>query len=173
MKFLLLYWLFLKASMLSFGGLASLPIVRQDLVVTHHMLTDRELNAAVAAARVTPGPLGLYIVSVGYFAGGIEGATAGCLGMITPAFLMVVILKLLGHRAEHRVVKRITRAVTYSAAGLILAVNYPLARDALIDYRTWMLAVGAFGVLLATRLGTLGVMLGAGLLSWLSSVVQK
>ena len=65
MSFVLLYGLFLKASLSSFSSLASLPIVRQDLVLTRHVLTDHHLNTAVVIGRTTPGPLGLYMISAG------------------------------------------------------------------------------------------------------------
>ena len=86
MNALLLYLLLLKATGTSFSGLTSLPIVRHDLVEHYHVLTDRQLNAAVAAGRTAPGPNGLYVVSVGYFVAGIPGACAGCLAAMTPAF---------------------------------------------------------------------------------------
>src|SRR6185503_1782567 len=41
MNFLVFYLLFLKASVSSFSGLASLPILREDLVVKRQVLTDR------------------------------------------------------------------------------------------------------------------------------------
>jgi chromate transporter len=67
MNVLLLYLLLTKATLTSFSGLTSLPIVRHDLVEHYQVLTDRQLNAAVAAGRTAPGPNGLYLVSVGYF----------------------------------------------------------------------------------------------------------
>ena len=67
MNVFLLYLLLLKATLTSFSGLASLPMVRDDFVVERHLLTDRQLNTAVVAGRTGPGPNGLYIVSVGYF----------------------------------------------------------------------------------------------------------
>ena len=69
-----LYLVLLKATLTSFAGLASLPVVRQDLVVQRHVLTDEKLNGAVVITRSTPGPVGLYVVSVGYFTAGIPGA---------------------------------------------------------------------------------------------------
>jgi len=44
-----LYLLLLKATLTSFSGLASLPMIRGDFVVHYHLLTDRQLNTAVAA----------------------------------------------------------------------------------------------------------------------------
>jgi chromate transporter len=73
--------------------LASLPVVRDELIVHRHVLTDEQLNEAVVITRSTPGPVGLYIVSVGYFAAGILGAIAGWLAMITPALLILPLLR--------------------------------------------------------------------------------
>jgi chromate transporter len=47
----MLYALLLKATVTAFSGLASLPVVRADLVVNHHVLTDEQLNTAVAMSR--------------------------------------------------------------------------------------------------------------------------
>ena len=41
MNVFLLYLLLLKATLTSFSGLASLPMVRDDFVVERHLLTDR------------------------------------------------------------------------------------------------------------------------------------
>jgi chromate transport protein ChrA len=51
--------------------MSSMPIVRDELVVQHAALTDSQLNAAVALARAAPGPFGGYVISVGYFVGGV------------------------------------------------------------------------------------------------------
>jgi chromate transporter len=126
----LLYLFLLKATATSFSGLASLPVLRNDLVVQRHVLTDRQLNTAVAMARVTPGPAGLYVVVVGYFAGGIPGAVAGWLAMITPAFAVILLLRYLAHRAQRAEVRGPIEALTMAAAGLVVAAAMPLARDA-------------------------------------------
>ena len=67
----------------------------------YHVLTNEQLNEAVVITRSTPGPVGLYIVSVGYFAGGLPGAVAGWLAMITPALLVIPmvssVIELLSH----------------------------------------------------------------------------
>ena len=66
MKLLLLYALLLKATLTTFSGLASLPVLRSDLVLRYGFITDRQLNTAVVVTRTTPGPVGVYIVSVGW-----------------------------------------------------------------------------------------------------------
>ena len=93
MNLLVLYLLLLKASVTSFSGLGSLPMVRNDFVVERHLLTDHQLNMAVVAGRTGPGPFGLYLVCVAYAVGGIPGAFMGFLALITPAFLVIPLIR--------------------------------------------------------------------------------
>ncbi len=66
-----------RASATSFAGLASLPMIHDTLVAQHHVLTEQQLDEAVVITRSTPGPVGVYVVSVGYFVAGLPGAFAG------------------------------------------------------------------------------------------------
>ena len=63
----ILYLLLLRATLMSFSGFASVPLIREDLVVKRAVLTDEQLNDAIAISQASPGPLGLYIVIVGYW----------------------------------------------------------------------------------------------------------
>lgn len=157
MNLLLLYLLLLKATATSFSGLTSLPVIRNDFVLRYRVLTDRELNAAVVAGRTGPGPYGLYVVSVGYFVAGPAGAFAGWLAMVTPAFLIIPMVRYLGERASRRRVRSAIHAVTLAAAGLVAAAAIPLAQDAVTGAAAGAIAVGGFVLLIATRLDTLWV----------------
>jgi chromate transporter len=161
MNLLLLYLLLLKATVTSFSGLTSLPIVRNDLVLRYHVLTDRQLNAAVVAGRAGPGPYGLYVVSVGYFVAGVPGAFCGWLAMVTPAFLIIPIVRYLGARAEQPRVRSAIQALTLAAAGLVAAFAVPLARDAITSVAAAAIATASFLLLAATRLDTLWIIAGS------------
>jgi chromate transporter len=161
MNLLLLYLLLLKATATSFSGLTSLPVVRHDLVENRHVLTDRELNAAVVAGRTAPGPNGLYIVSVGYFVAGFPGACVGALAVMTPAFLIIPLLRYLGARAGHPEAKSAIQCVMLAAAGLVVSSTVPLARDALTSPLAVGIAVASFLFLVLTRQDTIWVVLGS------------
>jgi chromate transporter len=163
MNLLLLYLLLTKATLISFSGLTSLPIVRHDLVEHYQVLTDRQLNAAVAAGRTAPGPNGLYLVSVGCFVAGAPGGCAGLLATITPAFLIIPMLRYLGRKADKPAVKSATRAVTLAAAGLVVTTTVPLARDALTGALPIAIAVGSFLVLVLSKRATIWVIAAAAL----------
>lgn len=161
MNLLVLYLLLLKATVTSFSGLTSLPVIRNDLVVRRHVLTDRELNAAVVAGRMGPGPYGIYVVSVGYFVAGVPGAFCGYLAMITPAFLIIPLFRYLGARASHPAARSAIEAATLAAAGLIVAAAVPLARDALTGAAAIAIAAASCWALTATRVDTFWVIAGS------------
>ncbi len=168
MNLVLLYLLLLKATVTSFSGLTSLPVIRNDFVLRHRVLTDRQLNAAVVAGRAGPGPYGLYVVSVGYFVGGAPGAFCGWLAMVTPAFLIIPILRYLGARAGRPRIRSAIEAMTVAAAGLVVASAVPLAHDAVTGAATVVIAAASFLLLVATRIDTVWVIAGsaaAGLLA--------
>lgn len=163
MSLLVLYLLLLKASVTSFSGMTSLPVVRRDFVVTRGAITDRELSAAVAAGRTAPGPNGLYLVSIGYFVAGWRGAAVAWAAMITPAFLIIPMLRFLGRRAEQPRVKSAIQAVTVAAAGLVIYAAIPLARDTITGWAAAAVAVASFYFLVVIKRETVWVIAGSAL----------
>ena len=172
MNVFLLYALLLKATLTSFSGLASLPMVRNDLVVERKVLTDRDLNTAVVAGRTSPGPNGLYLVSVGYYADGLPGAVAGLLALMTPAFLIVPMMRWVGTRAESPRVKNAIRAVVLASAGLLLSASLPLARDAITGWVTLGIVIVSFAVLALTKVDTVWVVLGGAILGLIAKTAN-
>jgi chromate transporter len=149
-----LYLLLLKATMTSFTGPSSLPMIHQELVVQRKAITDGQLAASVAIGRSTPGPNGVYVVAVGYFVAGAWGAGIGWLALITPALVILLLLRLLGSRAEHPTVKAIIDAVIIASVGLVV-VTIPRLASALGG--SWLgyaiAALSAF-LLIRTRIHT-------------------
>jgi chromate transporter len=96
MNVALLYLLLLKGTCKAFAGLTSLAVIHDTLVTHYQVLTDQQLNEAVVITRSMPGPVGLYVTSVGYFVAGIPEAIAGWLAMITPAVLIIPLVHFSG-----------------------------------------------------------------------------
>jgi chromate transporter len=162
-KLIILYLLLLKATATSFSGLSSLPVLREDVVVRHALLTDRQLNLAVTAGRSGPGPNGLYVVSVGYLIAGIPGACAGWLAMVTPAFLIIPLIRFMGARANRPRIRSAIHSSMAAGAALLLAATLPLARDALTDALTAGVAAASFAVFSFTSIDSVWVIVASGL----------
>jgi chromate transporter len=129
MSIITLYLLLLKATATSFAGMGSLPQVRQDLVVTAHAISDEQLSQAVLIGRSTPGPVGAYVVAVGYFADGVAGAFAGLLAVMTPALAAVPLMALMQRWLHLPRVRAAVDAVVMASAALLVASVIQMASD--------------------------------------------
>jgi chromate transporter len=130
-----LYLRLLKATVTSFAGMGSLPQIRQDFVVTHGVITDEQLSQAVVVGRSAPGPVGAYVVAIGYFAAGWSGAVAAWLAMITPALLVIPLLTLLRRWLHLPRVRAAVDAVVIASALLLLTSVFRMAIDSVEQIR--------------------------------------
>ena len=87
---------FLKLGTIGFGGPAALVgFMHRDLVEQRRWITEDTYKLSLALAQIMPGPLAAQTaIAIGYFEGGILGATLVGLGFILPSFLMVVAISL-------------------------------------------------------------------------------
>ena len=145
-----LYWLFLRAVALSFSGFATVPILRESLVLDHGLLTDARLNDAIAISQASPGPLGIYVVLVGYFVSGISGALAGVLALMTPALLAIPIARLV-LRGQSTAIQGACSGIVIASCALMMVTGLRLVPQAT---PTWpylaVVVVGAAVVALTT-----------------------
>jgi chromate transporter len=87
---------FLKLGTIGFGGPAALVgFMHRDLVEQRRWITEDTYKLSLALAQIMPGPLAAQTaIAIGYFEGGILGATLVGLSFILPSFLMVVAISL-------------------------------------------------------------------------------
>jgi chromate transporter len=75
------------ASLLGFGGLGSLPVLRGQLSAAG-LSADTLVLHALAVGNISPGPNGLYLVAIGYFVGGPWSALAAAAALMLPPLLV-------------------------------------------------------------------------------------
>jgi chromate transporter len=87
---------FLYLGTVGFGGpVALVGFMHRDLVEQRHWITEDTYKLSLALAQIMPGPLAAQVaIAIGYFEGGILGATLGGLAFVLPSFLMVVAISL-------------------------------------------------------------------------------
>ena len=92
-----LIWYFLKLGAIGFGGPAALVgYMRRDLVERRKLIDESTYNLSIALAQIMPGPLAAQTaMAIGYFQGGVWGATLVGFAFILPSFLMVLALSAL------------------------------------------------------------------------------
>lgn len=140
---------FFKAGAFTFGsGLAIVPFLQQGVVRDYGWLSEREFLDAVAMGMITPGPVVITAVFVGFLVAGFAGATIAAIGVFLPPFLMVVLFApwIIRYR-KHPFVQGFTKGATAAAAGAIVGAAAVIATQVLIDIPTVVIFVAALVVL--------------------------
>ena len=125
MIYLSLFWEFLKIGMFSFGGAyGAIPLI-QDAVLQNGWMDEAMFANILAISESTPGPIMVNSATyIGNQQGGILGALLATLGVILPAFVIIlVITKFLRKFIKSRPVQAVLGGVAPCLMGIILATG--------------------------------------------------
>jgi len=145
---------FAKAGLFVFGsGLAIVPFLHGGVVVEHRWLTERQFLDAVAVAMITPGPVVITVAFIGFIVAGFSGAVAAALGVFAPVYAVVILVAPHYKRiAKNPQLHAFVRGVTAGATGAIAGAVIVLARRAIHDVPTAMIAITTLLVLLRWKI---------------------
>jgi chromate transporter len=157
-----LFLTFVKIGAVLYGsGYVLLAFLRSDFVDRLGWLTDRQLLDAVAVGQFTPGPVFTTATFIGYLLAGWPGALLSTLAIFLPSFVLVAAsYPLLPRIRGSRWMSAFLDGVNVAAVGLMAAVTWQLARAAIVDVFTAVLAVAAGVLLWRTRLNSAWLVLG-------------
>ena len=139
---LALFLVLLKDSALALGGLGSLPLVRQDLVATG-IVTDAQVVEALAIGRLSTGPNGLWIVSLGYQIAGIAGALLALVASCLPPLVMVPLTMAARRYVLTAPFAGLVRGAALATAGLLASTGVSLIAPDLSSTQAWQYVVAA------------------------------
>lgn len=153
-----IYLLLVKATALSFSGFASVRLVREDLVSRRAVPTDDQLNSAIAISQASPGPLGLYVVVVGYCVAGVPGAAAAIVALASPALLAIPIAVAVRRgRSSH--IRGASIGIVIVSCVLMVGTALELAPTAAPSVPLAIVSIGGLLVLALTRVPPILVIL--------------
>ena len=141
-------WFFTQAGAFVFGsGLAIVPFLYGGVVKQYGWLNDAQFLDAVAVAMLTPGPVVITVAFIGYLVASFPGAVAAAVGVFLPVYLFVVIpFPWFDRISGNPQVKAFVGGVTAAASGAIAGACVVLARRAVVDVPTALIALAALGV---------------------------
>lgn len=161
-----LFLTFLKIGAVLYGsGYVLLAFLRSDFVERLQWLTDRQLLDAVAIGQFTPGPVFTTATFIGYVVAGWAGGLLATLAIFLPSFVFVAL--------SHPLVPKIRASpaaaafldgVNVAALGLMVTVTWQLARSAIVDVTTAVLALVAAVALIVFRVNSAWLVLGGAVL---------
>jgi chromate transporter len=157
-----IFFYFLKIGAVLVGsGYVLLPVLRSDLVVKFHWLSDSQLLDAVAVSQATPGPFFTVATFIGYILAGWKGAALATLGMFLPAFVFVAVTSgFLPKLRKSPLAAAFLDGVNAAAVALMAYVGWQFGRAALINIPAVILAVLSAVLVFRYKLNSTWLVLG-------------
>lgn len=125
MIYLELFLTFLEVGMFSFGGAyGAIPLIR-DVVLEHAWMSDEQIAYIIAVSESTPGPIMVNMATyVGSTQAGVFGAFLATLGVILPAFVIILlVMVLLKNILGNKYVQAVLQGLKACVVGIILATG--------------------------------------------------
>ncbi|MCX7671340.1 MAG: chromate transporter, partial [Anaerolineae bacterium] len=128
---------------------------------------ETDFVTAIAVGQLSPGPTGLWTISLGYLTFGWPGAALALLAITLPTLLALIVVAL-HRRVETRpAVQNFTRGITLGVIGLTMGVAWNLFRSVVTDGPGVAIVIAAFGLALSRRVPVVVILALAALAGWL------
>jgi chromate transporter len=151
------FWLFLKASLLSTGGSGNLPILHDDLI-PRGWATERHFAESLAIGQITPGPTGLWVISLGYLTAGLPGALLAVVAICIPPLFVLVVDRIHRRIGDHPAVQGFIQHLGLAIVGIFATVMGKLLFSTGFDPRSLLVMGGVIVLALTNRIPIIGLL---------------
>ena len=163
MLLILLFSIFFKIGLFSFGGgYAILPLIQADVVDFHKWVNVQQFTDIVAISQVTPGPISLNAATyVGYLTGNEAGfweafimGTVATLGLVLPSvIIMTIFSKFYLKFQDNKYMDNAFAGLKIVVVGLILAAAIMLIdKNNFIDWKSVVIFIVSVALVLKWKI---------------------
>lgn len=137
MIYLYLFLEFFKVGLFTFGGgYAMIPLIK-EVVLSHGWMDEAHFIDMIGLSEVTPGPIAVNMATfIGSEQGGFLGSTIATLGVILPAFIIMLLISILLKRfMKNRFIQATLGGIKTVAVALITSSAIILLSDVLFPIK--------------------------------------
>jgi chromate transporter len=167
MLYLQLFISFLKIGFFSFGGgYAMIPLITEEVVTVHHWVSMRELAQLIAISQMTPGPIAVSAATyIGYKTAGILGSILATTAVISPAFVIVMLMAKYFHVIKSNTfTQRMLAGIKPVVVFLIAVAGIKLAGSVVPGVASVLIGLGALLLLTKTKIHPIYTIIIGGLM---------
>lgn len=137
-----------------------MPILHEDLVRVG-FATDGIFAASMAIGQVAPGPSGLWVVSLGYFVGGVPYAFLALLAVSIPPAIVLLVGRAYEKHAKHPAVEGFVTGLGFAVVAVFAVVMARFLGNAGLSGNVIGVAFGAFALTVSERVPVILIILAA------------
>jgi chromate transporter len=157
----LYFLLFIKASLFSTGGFSNLPSLHQDLL-SNGWAVEADFGESIVIGQISPGPNGLWVISLGYLTYGYLGAVLALVAITLPPLLVLGVAAIYGRIARQRWVEGLMRGISLAVVAISCSVCWTIIRQPGVDWMGWIIAAVAFALAMTRRVNIMVILALAG-----------
>lgn len=162
MDWFLYFLLFLKAGLLSTGGRGPFPYLYTDLI-GRGWAVQSNFAEVLTVGELSPGPSGLWVVSLGYVTGGLLGALLATVAICIPPLFVLIVARLHDRLKSFAATKGVLDGLVLAIIGSGVVVLAQLFISNGVGLVTVGIALVAAALAFTGRVPTWLLLIGAGL----------
>ena len=164
----LLFYIILRATLLSTGGTGNLPALHHELVTVRGWATSQQVAEAVGIGQIAPGPTGLWVISLGYFVDGLRGGLIATLALSIPPLLVLFLARVYARNRNHPIIEGFVRgvALTVTALGTVILCRL-LSAGGSLSIRAVVIALVGGALMASRRVPVIGILVVGALAGFL------
>lgn len=181
-----LFFSFMQVGLFSVGGgYAAIPLIQEQIVYVHRLMTMEEFTDLITIAEMTPGPISINSATfVGTRLAGIPGAVICTLGCILPSFVICLLLAYFYYKyRKFSGVQKVLAALRPAVVALIANAGFSILMLGLFEADKnsfqWsdlrivelVLFIGALCLLRKFKINAVRIIFGTGVVGTISYII--
>jgi chromate transporter len=151
MDVLVYFLIVLKACLFSTGGFGPLPSLHADLLAAG-WAGEKQFTEALAVGQLSPGPNGLWVVSLSYLLGGVPFAVAASIALLLPPMTILLVQRGYARIARHPATHGLLDGIVLTIVGIGVVILADLFRSSGIDIGTIIIMLVSATLAITRRL---------------------
>lgn len=161
-----IFFTFFKISPVSFGGgYAMIPLLERAVTKDKKWVKQEDIADVLVIAQTVPGSIAVNTATfIGYRIAGFSGAVIGTLGIVTPTFIIVLLLASLFLNFQHLpLVEAAFKGIRPAIIALIMYAAFLIGKSSIFNWATKLIAIVALLIFLLMPVHPIFVLLLGGL----------
>ena len=163
-QFFELYFAFLKIGAFTFGsGLAMMPIIQRELIEKRGWITEEEMIDYFAIGQSTPGIIAVNVATfVGYKRLGWLGGIIGTLGVVTPSWVIIMLLAgAISSVDKYPVAQKALKGINVAVAALLTSVIVKFSKKTIKNIWNAVFMLLAFALIYFLKVQSVWIILAS------------
>ena len=163
MDWIMFFWVVFKSILFSTGGFGPLPSLHADFIA-HGWASEKQFTEALAIGQFTPGPNGLWVVSLCYLVAGLPGSIIACIALLLPPLLVLIVQRCYARIAHHPATQGLLDGVVLVIVSFSVIILAGIFRNNGLDIGMIAIAVISAALAISRRVSANIIMIVAALI---------